>query len=267
MLPFPQIDPILASFGPIAIRWYGLMYSLAFLLGWPLLAARAARGKKPVLTPEHLGDFMVWILGGVVLGGRLGYILFYQADYYLAQPMAIFRIWEGGMSFHGGLLGVLVACAWFGRRRGVHFLTLTDMLAPVVPLGLFLGRVGNFINGELWGRTTDLPWAMVFPGAGSEPRHPSQLYEAGLEGVFLFLLLHLLGRRPRPAGFLSGFFLLGYGTGRFFVEFAREPDPHLGYLFLQLTMGQWLTIPMILLGMAIIARALPLPGQPPKCDK
>ena len=253
MLPFPQIDPILIQVGPLAIRWYGLMYTLAFLLGWPLLTARARRW-MPELSDDFLGDMLVWILGGVILGGRLGYILFYQADYYLAQPLAVLRIWEGGMSFHGGMLGVLFAGWWFARRRGVSFLALADLVTPIVPLGLFLGRIGNFINGELWGRTTDLWWGVVFPGGGPLPRHPSQLYEAALEGVLLFILLQWLGRRPWPRGTLLGVFLVGYGLCRFALEFVREPDVQLGLLSLGLSMGQWLSLPMLLLGGWLIQR-------------
>ena len=247
MITFPQIDPILVQIGPLAIRWYGLMYSLAFLLGWPLLLARAKRS-LPSLSQDAIGDLMVWILFGVVLGGRMGYIIFYQFDYYLANPLAMLRVWEGGMAFHGGLLVVLTVCIVFARRYDVACLALADLVAPIAPIGFFLGRIGNFINGELWGRPTDLPWGMVFPLAGPEPRHPSQLYEAMLEGFLLFLLLNWLGRRLRPPGFLLGWFLAGYGVCRFLVEFVRQPDQQLGVLSLGLTMGQWLSIPMIVVG-------------------
>lgn len=247
MIAYPQFDPVIVQVGPLALRWYGMMYALAFILGWPLLRKRAERF-FPQLTADHLGDLMTWMLVGVVLGGRLGYSLFYQPLYYLSNPLAILRVWEGGMSFHGGMLGVLLAGWWFSRRHGMTFLALADLVTPVVPLGLLLGRIGNFINGELWGRPTDVPWAMVFPNAGPEPRHPSQLYEAGLEGVILFLVLHWLGRKERTEGFLIGVFLLGYGLCRFVVEYFRQPDAHLGLLSLGMSMGQWLSLPMLLVG-------------------
>lgn len=255
MISFPSIDPVLFQVGPLAVRWYGLMYSLTFLIGWPFLISRAKRF-LPKLSHDAAGDLMVWILLGVVLGGRLGYILFYQFNYYLTYPLAILRVWEGGMSFHGGLLGVLTACLLFSRRRNLSCLALGDLVAPIAPIGLFLGRIGNFINGELWGRPTDLPWGMVFPGAGPLPRHPSQLYEAGLEGLCLFLLLLWLGRILRPPGFLIGWFLTGYGFFRFIIEFVREPDLHLGFLSLGLTMGQWLCLPMMLIGVGFILHSL-----------
>ncbi|MBF0179227.1 MAG: prolipoprotein diacylglyceryl transferase [Magnetococcales bacterium] len=254
MIAYPHIDPVLVQIGPVAIRWYGLMYTLTFLLGWPLLKAQARRQALP-LEPERLADLLMYALLGVILGGRLGYIFFYQFEYYLANPLAMLRVWEGGMSFHGGLLGVLLAGFLFARQSGVPFLAIGDLLAVVTPMGLFLGRIGNFINGELWGRPTDLPWAMVFPGAGSLPRHPSQLYEAVLEGVLLFVLLWVLGRRPRAPGFLGGVFLMGYGLCRLLVELVREPDAHLGILSLGLTMGQWLSLPMLLLGAALISHS------------
>ncbi len=251
MILFPSIDPVLVQIGPLAIHWYGLMYSLTFLLAWPLLKARAGR-LSPKPPPDRIGDMMVWALLGVVLGGRFGYILFYQSAYYLNHPLAILRIWEGGMSFHGGLLGGLIACVLFARRHGFSSLQLADMTFSIAPLGLFLGRIGNFINGELWGRPTDLPWGMVFPGAGPVPRHPSQLYEAFLEGVVLFVLLWWVGRKPRPAGTLLAIFLIGYGMARFVVEFVREPDAHLGVLSLGLSMGQWLSLPMVAAGAGLL---------------
>ncbi|NGZ28360.1 MAG: prolipoprotein diacylglyceryl transferase [Magnetococcales bacterium] len=247
MIAYPQIDPVLVQIGPLAIRWYGLMYTLAFLLGWPLLSKRAAR-YQPQLTENDLADLMTALLLGVVVGGRLGYTLFYQPALYLANPLAIFKVWEGGMSFHGGLLGVALAVVWFSRRHAISFLAVIDLVTPVVPLGLFLGRIGNFINSELWGRATDVPWAMIFPNGGPLPRHPSQLYEAFLEGVVLFILLQWLGRKPHRDGFLSGVFLLGYGLSRFMVEFVREPDAHLGLLQLGWSMGQWLSMPMVVVG-------------------
>ncbi|MBF0423276.1 MAG: prolipoprotein diacylglyceryl transferase [Magnetococcales bacterium] len=255
MLVHPEIDPVVVALGPVAIRWYGVMYSLAFILGWPLLKIQARRMELP-LSKEELGDFTVWILAGVIIGGRLGYILFYQFSYYLDNPWAVFRVWEGGMAFHGGLIGVAVAICHFARVKKVHCLSLGDLVSPVVPLGLFLGRLGNFINGELWGRATDVPWGMVFPhGGGPLPRHPSQLYEAALEGVFLFILLWWLGRSRRGRGELFGIFLLGYGVVRFMIEFFREPDPQLGLLSLGLSMGQWLCLPMMLVGLTLIVLA------------
>ena len=247
MIAYPNIDPILFQIGPLAIRWYGLMYSLAFLIGWPLLLARAKRS-LPRLSQDDAGNLMVWILFGVVLGGRVGYILFYQFEYYWDNPLAMLRVWEGGMAFHGGLLGVLTVCILFSRKYHITCLALADLVVPIVPIGFFFGRIGNFINGELWGRPTDLPWAMIFPLAGPEPRHPSQLYEAALEGLLLFVLLNWLGRSLRPPGFLLGWFLAGYGVCRFMVEFVREPDQQLGFLSLGLTMGQWLSVPMIVVG-------------------
>ncbi|MEO5330825.1 MAG: prolipoprotein diacylglyceryl transferase [Magnetococcus sp. YQC-5] len=254
MIPFPQIDPVLIHIGPLAIRWYGLMYTLTFLLGWPLLKIQAKR-QSLGLSTEVLADLMMGTLLGVILGGRLGYILFYHFAYYLANPLAMLRVWEGGMSFHGGLLGVLLAGYLFARKHGVPFLALGDLLAVVTPMGLLLGRIGNFINGELWGRPTDLPWGVLFPGAGPEPRHPSQLYEAGLEGVFLLALLWWLGRKRRAPGFLGGVFLTGYAICRLLVELVREPDAHLGILSLGLTMGQWLSLPMLLIGLGLIYHA------------
>lgn len=251
MIAYPEIDPVLFEIGPLAVRWYGVMYSLAFLLGWPLLKYRNRRLQSG-LSEDQLGDLLVWVLLGVVLGGRLGYILFYQPGFYLSHPLAIFRVWEGGMAFHGGLLGVVTACCLYARRYQVTCVLLSDLLAPIVPLGLLLGRIGNFINGELWGRVTDVPWGMVFPGAGPLPRHPSQIYEALLEGVLLFAVLWWLGRRERAPGFLLGGFILGYGLSRFVVEFFREPDAHMGFLSLGMTMGQWLSFPMIVVGSAFL---------------
>ncbi|MBF0613612.1 MAG: prolipoprotein diacylglyceryl transferase [Magnetococcales bacterium] len=254
MMIFPQFDPVLLQIGPVAIRWYGLMYTLTFVLGWPLLKWQAKRQGLPV-TSEQLADLTMGVLLGVILGGRLGYIFFYHFEYYITHPMAMFRVWEGGMSFHGGLLGVLVACFYFARKNGMEFLVLGDLLAVVTPLGLLLGRIGNFINGELWGRPTDLPWGMVFPGAGPEPRHPSQLYEAGLEGVVLLAVMMAVGGKRRGAGWLGGLFLTGYGLARLLVELVREPDAHLGLMAGGLTMGQMLSFPMVFIGLALIVRA------------
>ncbi|MBF0628462.1 MAG: prolipoprotein diacylglyceryl transferase [Magnetococcales bacterium] len=254
MISFPHIDPVLIQIGPLAIRWYGLMYTLTFVLGWPLLKWQSRR-QALGLAPEVLADLVMGTLLGVILGGRLGYIFFYHFSYYLANPLAMLRVWEGGMSFHGGLLGVLVAGYLFARKHGLSFFVLTDLLAVVTPLGLLLGRIGNFINGELWGRPTDLPWGIVFPGAGPEPRHPSQLYEAGLEGVVLLLVMIWLGRQRRNPGFLGGVFLTGYALARLLVELVREPDAHLGLLAGGLTMGQWLSFPMLFIGLMLILRS------------
>lgn len=254
MIVHPEIDPVVFSIGPVTVRWYGVMYSLAFLAGWPLLKGQARRMGLG-LSKDELGDLLVWILLGVILGGRLGYILFYQTSYYLAKPMAIFRIWEGGMAFHGGLIGVAVAICLFARKKKIHCLTLGDLVSPAVPVGLFLGRIGNFINGELWGRVTDLPWAMIFPHAGPLPRHPSQIYEAILEGLLLFSVLWWLGKERRKPGVLFGSFLLGYASARILVEFFREPDAQLGLLSMGLSMGQWLSFPMMATGLVILFTA------------
>ncbi len=264
MVPFPDIDPVALQIGPVAIRWYGLAYVVGILSGWGLLKARAAR-PGALFTPDDVGDMVFYAALGGVLGGRLGYVLFYNLDQYLHEPASIFAVWQGGMAFHGGVLGFIVATAWFARRRGVSLLAVTDFIVPVVPIGLFFGRIANFINGELWGRVSDVPWAMVFPGGGPEPRHPSQLYEAGLEGVVLFVLLNTLGGRGLGgglggglgSGLVSGVFLLGYGLFRFLIEFAREPDAHLGFvLFDWCSMGQVLSMPMVLLGAFLVSRAL-----------
>lgn len=258
-LPFPDIDPVALAIGPIQIRWYALAYLTGFLVGWRYCRALAARdpGLKP--SPEQIDDFLVWVIAGVILGGRIGYVLFYQADLYLAHPMDIFKVWQGGMSFHGGLVGVVAAIVLYARKHAIPVLRLSDLAACVAPVGLFLGRIANFINGELYGRATDMPWGIVFPYGGESPRHPSQLYESALEGAALFVILFFLARREglrtRP-GFLSGVFLGGYGVFRFGVEFFREPDIQIGYLFGDATMGQLLCLPMIAAGAFLILRAL-----------
>ena len=252
MLVHPQFDPVAFQIGPVAVRWYGLMYVIGFLLFAALGRYRARQNMLTGWRPTDVDDMLLYGVFGVILGGRLGYVLFYKPLYYLAHPLEIFAVWQGGMSFHGGLLGVLVALWVFARTRRKRWLAVTDFVAPLVPLGLACGRIGNFINGELWGRVTSGPWAMVFPQAGPEPRHPSQLYQFALEGVLLFAVLWVYTRRRRPLGAASGLFLLGYGVCRFVVEFAREPDSFLGYLALGLTMGQWLSLPMILIGIAMM---------------
>ena len=259
MLTYPQIDPVALRLGPVAIHWYGLTYLVAFALFF-FLATRRLRHQpyasitQPVpWTQRDIEDLLFWGVMGVILGGRLGYVLFYKPAYYLSHPLEIFAIWQGGMSFHGGMLGVIVAMMLWAHRRGRPWLQVTDLVAPCVPLGLASGRVGNFINGELWGRPADpsLPWAMVFPGAGPEPRHPSQVYQFLLEGVLLFVLLWLYARHPRKTGQVSGAFLAGYGVLRFVAEYFREPDAFLGLQALGLSRGQWLSLPMVIAGVAL----------------
>jgi phosphatidylglycerol:prolipoprotein diacylglycerol transferase len=252
MLVHPQFDPIAFSLGPLAVRWYGLMYLIAFTLVLVLGRVRIARGLT-ALSAKDLDDVLFYGVLGVVLGGRLGYVLFYKADYYLSHPGEILAVWSGGMSFHGGLLGVIAAMWIFARRRGHTFWTVADFIAPLVPLGLAAGRLGNFINGELWGRGSSVPWAMIFPQAGdSVARHPSQLYQLALEGLLLFVVLWTYARKPRPAAAVSGLFLLGYGLLRFCGEYFREPDDYLGFLALGLSMGQWLCLPMMAFGAGLM---------------
>ncbi len=252
MLVHPQFDPVAVKlFGPLAIRWYGLTYLLGFALLW--LAARYAIKTRAhsTVTAQQFDDLLFYGILGVILGGRLGYVLFYKFGDYLAEPWKIFYVWEGGMSFHGGFLGVIIAMWWYARSRGLKWLAVTDFIAPLVPLGLAAGRLGNFINAELWGRATDVPWAMVFPNVDRTPRHPSQLYEFLLEGVVLFTLLWWYSARPRARGAVSACFLIGYGLFRFGVEFTREPDSFLGLLAFGLSMGQWLSVPMMVAGIGL----------------
>lgn len=256
MLVHPQFDPVAIAIGPLAIRWYGLMYLVAFAAFFVLGRLRLrdpARAARAHLEAPELEDLLFWGAMGVVLGGRLGYVLFYKPEYYLAHPGEILAVWEGGMSFHGGLLGVIAGLWLWSRRRGRPFWNVIDFVAPLVPLGLAAGRLGNFINGELWGRPTSVPWAMVFPQAGDAlARHPSQLYQFAGEGLLLFGILWWFSSRPRPAGAVSGLFLMGYAVLRFVVEFAREPDAFLGLLTFGLSMGQLLCIPMFLAGAALL---------------
>jgi len=286
MIIHPNFDPVAIHLGPLAVRWYGLMYLVGFIAA---IVVGRIRLKLPHVaaqgwTAKDIDDMLFYGVLGTVLGGRLGYVLFYKASFYLAHPLDIFKVWEGGMSFHGGFLGVTLAMVLFAWQRKRHWLQVTDFVAPMVPTGLAAGRLGNFINGELWGRVTDpgAPWAMLFPGAMRDdaawlpkhpelvekwhladvfmqyqmlPRHPSQLYEIALEGIALFFVLFFFARKPRPMGAVSALFLIGYGLARFTVEFAREPDDFLGLLALGLSMGQWLSLPMIVAGIALMVWA------------
>lgn len=266
MFTYPQIDPVALQIGPFAVHWYGLMYLLAFAMAWLLGRRLIARGVTR-LSPRDHEDLLFYAILGVIVGGRLGYVLFYKPAYYLANPLQIPAVWQGGMAFHGGLIGVLVVLAWFARRRGFRLLEIGDFVAPLVPLGLAFGRLGNFINGELWGRVTTAPWAMVFPGSDGLPRHPSQLYQFALEGLLLFCIVWWFARQPRRLGRVSAVFLLGYGTLRFLAEFTREPDSFLGLLAGGLSMGQWLSLPMILAGIMVwrwsAKQPLPAPSPSP----
>ena len=256
MLIHPQFDPAAIRIGSFAIHWYGLMYLMAFaqflLLG--RLRIRSPQYQALGWSYKDLEDLLFAGVLGVVLGGRLGYTLFYHPDFYLTHPLNILKLWEGGMSFHGGLLGVILAMLWFAHRHKTTFFVVSDLVAPLVPFGLAFGRLGNFINGELWGRPTDLPWAMIFPQVDSLPRHPSQIYQFLGEGILLGIILWIFSSKPRPLGQVSGLFLLGYGVCRFLAEFAREPDAFLGLLGLGLSMGQWLSLPMIFFGFYLIVR-------------
>ena len=253
LIPYPAINPIALSLGPFAIRWYALAYIAGLLIGWRYCLALA--GRAPHLArPRDVDDFLVWATLGVVLGGRIGYVLFYNAGYYAAHPLQALEVWHGGMSFHGGALGVGLAIFLFTRARKIPLLAFSDVIAEAVPIGLFFGRIANFINGELFGRPTDVPWAMIFPMGGPIPRHPSQLYEAFCEGILLFLLLFVAERRGwrlRP-GLVSGLFLAGYAVARIFCEFFRQPDPQIGYLWFGTTEGQLLSIPVFFAGVALM---------------
>ncbi len=249
MFVYPEIDSIAIELGPLAVRWYGLMYVIGILGGWWLGRVQARRAWSP-LTEVQVDDMVTWIALGVILGGRVGSVLFYNFSELITDPLMLFRIWQGGMSFHGGLLGVMLAMLLYGRRIGVGFWQLTDFIAPVVTIGLGAGRVGNFINGELWGKVTDVPWAVVVNGT---PRHASQLYEAALEGVLLFAVLWTFAAKPRPCMAISGLFGVVYGVSRFIVEFVRVPDAHIGYMaWGWLTRGQLLTAPMIICGLVLM---------------
>jgi phosphatidylglycerol:prolipoprotein diacylglycerol transferase len=256
MLIHPQFDPVAIALGPLAVRWYGLMYLIGFVLFIVLGRRRAAQFPERGFTAQNLDDLLFYGVLGVILGGRLGQVIFYEAGYYLQHPLEILAVWKGGMSFHGGFLGVLAAMALYGRKTGKTFFEVTDFIAPLVPLGLAAGRIGNFINGELWGRVADssLPWAMVFPQVDAQPRHPSQLYQFGLEGLCLFALLWWYSATPRPRRAVSGMFLVGYGAFRFIAEFFREPDAGLFGHSYTVSMGQWLSLPMIAYGLYLLLR-------------
>ncbi|MDR2155760.1 MAG: prolipoprotein diacylglyceryl transferase [Burkholderiaceae bacterium] len=259
MLIQPQIDPIAIQLGPLAVHWYGITYLVAFALFYVLATLRLRHEPFASVTQPapwrraDIEDMLFWGVFGVIVGGRLGYCLFYKPGYYAVHPLEVFYIWQGGMSFHGGMLGVIVTAMAWARVRGRPWLQVADLVAPCMPLGLGSGRIGNFINGELWGRVADpsLPWAMVFRDAGDAPRHPSQIYQFLLEGVVLFVLLWLYARRPRRMGQVSGAFFVGYGAQRFIAEYFREPDAFLGLRALGLSQGQWLSIPMIVAGIGL----------------
>ncbi|MGN4867472.1 prolipoprotein diacylglyceryl transferase [Aeromonas caviae] len=263
---FSQIDPVAFSLGPLSVRWYGLMYLFGFAFAmW--LAGRRADAPNSGWTRNEVSDLLFYGFLGVILGGRIGYVLFYNFDLFLADPTYLFKIWTGGMSFHGGLIGVITAMIWFAHKTQRHFFTVADFVAPLIPFGLGVGRIGNFVNGELWGRVTDVPWAIIFPEAGPEPRHPSQLYQFALEGVVLFIILNLFWRKHPPRGAISGMFLLFYGLFRFLVEFVRQPDSQLGLYFNEISMGQILSTPMIVAGGLMVWAAYKQPrlfGNAPK---
>ena len=255
MLTYPDINPVAISLGPLAIHWYGLMYLIGFVGVWVLGRVRARRPESG-WTADEIPDMLFYGALGVILGGRIGYMLFYHFDLLLSDPLSLLRIWQGGMSFHGGMLGVFIAMWLYGRKTGRGFFQVTDFMAPFVPIGLGAGRIGNFINGELWGRPTDLPWGMVFPFVDNQPRHPSMLYEAFFEGLVLFIILWWYSSRPRPTRAVSGMFMLFYGVFRFAVEFVRQPDAHIGYIaFGWLTEGQLLSAPMIVFGVYLLVAA------------
>ena len=257
MLLHPQFDPVAFSLGPLSVRWYGLMYLVAFVQ-FIALGRYRIKTQPGLLTVEQMDDLLFYGMLGVIVGGRLGQVLFYEPAYYLAHPLEIFAVWKGGMAFHGGFLGVLVAMGLWSRKHSIAWFDITDFIAPLVPLGLAAGRVGNFINGELWGRVADpsLPWAMIFPQAGDmQPRHPSQLYHIGMEGLSLFVILWLFSGRPQPRGAVSGVFLIGYGCFRFITEFFREPDAGIFGQSYTISMGQWLSLPMVLIGVVLLVLA------------
>ena len=262
---FPAFDPVAIQLGPFAIRWYALAYITGILIGWGLVR-RLVQLAPQVATREQVDDFVTWATLGIVLGGRIGYVLFYRPGHYIDHPLEALYLWQGGMSFHGGAAGVILALYLFTRSQGLSFLGFSDRVTSVVPVGLFFGRIANFINGELWGRVTDVPWGMIFPTGGPEPRHPSQLYQAGMEGVILFVLLQVLIHRPALRaryGFVSGAFLAGYGVARIVGELFRQPDAQLGFLFAGITMGQLLSLPMVFIGVWLMWRSRPATAPAP----
>lgn len=262
MLVHPQFDPIAIHLGPLAVHWYGLMYLLGFLLFILLGRKRLHTMQRPGWDNKLLDDLLFYGILGVVLGGRLGEVLFYHPGYYASHPLEVLAVWRGGMSFHGGFLGVLIAMALFARKRKIQWLLLMDFIAPLVPLGLGAGRIGNFINAELWGRPTNVAWGMVFPHVDDVPRHPSQLYEFALEGLALFIILWLYSAKPKPVGAISGLFLAGYGSFRFLAEFTRNPDDGIfGLMTFGISMGQWLSLPMVLAGIAMMVWAYRQKGR------
>jgi phosphatidylglycerol:prolipoprotein diacylglycerol transferase len=266
LIPYPEIDPVLLQLGPFAIRWYALAYIAGLIIGWRVMR-RVCQQPPAILSPEKIDDFLLWAALGVILGGRLGYVLFYKPSFYLEHPLSALTLWEGGMSFHGGLLGVITAIIAYALRNKISPFMLSDLVAIVAPIGLVFGRIANFINGELWGRPTDVPWAMIFPRGGPVPRHPSQLYQAFFEGVLLFAIVQVVWRltdgRRRP-GLLTGVFCAGYGMARIVGELFREPDSFLGFLLgtSWLSMGMVLSLPMVLFGLALIVRAYQQPRLP-----
>jgi phosphatidylglycerol---prolipoprotein diacylglyceryl transferase len=268
VIPYPAINPVLIHIGPLAVRWYALAYIVGIVAGWfyarAIISSQRFWGGPAPFTVIDFDDFVIWITLGIILGGRTGYVLFYNLPYFASHPIQIFELWNGGMSFHGGVIGCIVATVAFALHRGISMLSLGDVTCAVAPIGLFLGRIANFINGELWGRPTDVPWAMVFPNGGPIPRHPSQLYEAALEGLVLLVMLGMMvrsGALKRP-GVVMGSFALGYGVARIICELFREPDAQLGFLWRGLTMGMLLCIPLMLAGIAILTVALTRESKP-----
>ncbi|MBA5866985.1 MAG: prolipoprotein diacylglyceryl transferase [Nitrospira sp. CR1.3] len=251
-MPYPNINPVFLELGPLQFRWYGLMYLIGLTIAYFVIMQKV-RIQGLGLSRDQVYDMVVWAAFGVFIGGRLGYILFYNLPYYAEHPAKIFAVWEGGMSFHGGLIGTIVALIWFGKRQGIPIYTIADMAASVTPIGLGLGRLGNFINGELFGRPADVDWCMVFPAGGPACRHPSQLYEVGLEGLLLFSVLWVIGRKPTPPGTVFWSFITGYGLCRMLAELFREPDAHIGFIFGSLSMGQLLSLPMVIVGSFMLA--------------
>jgi phosphatidylglycerol---prolipoprotein diacylglyceryl transferase len=261
-IPYPNIDPVIVALGPIQLRWYGLMYLIGLAAAYFLIQHKVARKELPI-RKDQIYDMVVYAAFGVFLGGRLGYTLFYNFSYYIQNPLKLLAVWEGGMSFHGGLIGTIIALIWFSRRHGIPAYTIADLAASVTPIGLGFGRIGNFINGELFGRSTDVGWCIVFPTGGPVCRHPSQLYEATLEGLVLFTALWWIDRRQTPPGTIFWTFVTGYGISRLIIELFREPDQHLGFILGPITMGQILSLPMVLIGIVMLVLGYQRAGQKP----